>query len=1257
MKKVVLLFLFYTICLEAFSVTVTQKSWRWRNDDGSETSATLKADQNETAKVTSKDEVVRLRLEFSIYPDMGGMTDPKNSGELAYSTSPEGIFTPINSDSETENHFIYTASTHFVHGEATTQQMSPSSGEVFTSGKMFNGSGGAITFGVPDSESSRSVEHEWAIKPTEHAVYGTTYYFKLLPSATESFNYTEPLPSLTLEKAEITVTSIKRKDPTNSVTNNSIVTFEITMSEEVTGLSKANLEVTTTGITGAVISDFSGNGTTWEAEIETGEGDGTIRLDMTDIAGVSSVTTDGESGEGIPGESIPGEGTTIPFGVTSSSFPFTSGEVYTIDKTDPTVTISSTEANPTKANPIPVKIDFSEDVTGFDISDIVVDGGSKANFQGSGKAYTFDLTPTSDGGITVDIEEEIASDEAGNGNKSATQFSIEYSSTLGITVTSINRKEPAVALTNASTVTFEITLSAAVTGLTASNLVLSTAGVSGTSITDVTGSGTTWAATVNTGSGDGTIRLDMVNLSGATVEAPPVIEIPLPPFPFPDSFPYPYPLDVPASSFPYTSGEVYTIDKTDPTVTISSTEANPTKANPIPVKVDFSEDVTGFDISDIVVSGGSKANFQGSGKAYTFDLTPTSDGGITVDIEEEIASDEAGNGNKSATQFSIEYSSTLGITVTSINRKEPAVALTNASTVTFEITLSAAVTGLTASNLVLSTAGVSGTSITDVTGSGTTWAATVNTGSGDGTIRLDMVNLSGATAELPVIVVPIDPTPFPFEVPASSFPFTSGEVYTIDKTAPTVIISSEKTSPTTSNLIPVVIAFSEDITGFDINDITVSGGTKSNFSGSGKNYTFDITSSSIGTITVDVAAEVVQDEATNTNNAATQFSIVYNPVIPTVPSVTISSIKSSPTNSNAIPVEITFSENVSGFSIGDIIVNGGAKENFSGSGKIYFVDITPTADGIITVDIPAEVAEGVTNFNTAADQFSITYDGTRPTVTISSTVFGPTESNPIPVKINFSENVTGFDINDITVTGATKSNFAGDGSAYTMNVIPTISGTITVKVAANNAYDVAGNLNIESNQFTIIYSNCMQVIAGEIEGDQTIQIGEGATELISIEAASGGDNNLSYQWEFSVDGVFYSQISGATKASYAPGALSQTTSFRRMAISAGGCGTALSNVITITVVPAELIKGDIPNALFFNGDVGNNTWGISHLGIQKSVRIRVVDNTGRVLFQTNDPNKEWNGMYNGNKVAEDTYHFIIDDLGGKKVEGSIRVYY
>ena len=1028
MKKVVLLFLFYTICLEAFSVTVTQKSWRWRNDDGSETSATLKADQNETAKVTSKDEVVRLRLEFSIYPDMGGMTDPKNSGELAYSTSPEGIFTPINSDSETENHFIYTASTHFVHGEATTQQMSPSSGEVFTSGKMFNGSGGAITFGVPDSESSRSVEHEWAIKPTEHAVYGTTYYFKLLPSATESFNYTEPLPSLTLEKAEITVTSIKRKDPTNSVTNNSIVTFEITMSEEVTGLSKANLEVTTTGITGAVISDFSGNGTTWEAEIETGEGDGTIRLDMTDIAGVSSVTTDGESGEGIPGESIPGEGTTIPFGVTSSSFPFTSGEVYTIDKTDPTVTISSTEANPTKANPIPVKIDFSEDVTGFDISDIVVDGGSKANFQGSGKAYTFDLTPTSDGGITVDIEEEIASDEAGNGNKSATQFSIEYSSTLGITVTSINRKEPAVALTNASTVTFEITLSAAVTGLTASNLVLSTAGVSGTSITDVTGSGTTWAATVNTGSGDGTIRLDMVNLSGAT-------------------------------------------------------------------------------------------------------------------------------------------------------------------------------------------------------------------------------------AELPVIVVPIDPTPFPFEVPASSFPFTSGEVYTIDKTAPTVIISSEKTSPTTSNLIPVVIAFSEDITGFDINDITVSGGTKSNFSGSGKNYTFDITSSSIGTITVDVAAEVVQDEATNTNNAATQFSIVYNPVIPTVPSVTISSIKSSPTNSNAIPVEITFSENVSGFSIGDIIVNGGAKENFSGSGKIYFVDITPTADGIITVDIPAEVAEGVTNFNTAADQFSITYDGTRPTVTISSTVFGPTESNPIPVKINFSENVTGFDINDITVTGATKSNFAGDGSAYTMNVIPTISGTITVKVAANNAYDVAGNLNIESNQFTIIYSNCMQVIAGEIEGDQTIQIGEGATELISIEAASGGDNNLSYQWEFSVDGVFYSQISGATKASYAPGALSQTTSFRRMAISAGGCGTALSNVITITVVPAELIKGDIPNALFFNGDVGNNTWGISHLGIQKSVRIRVVDNTGRVLFQTNDPNKEWNGMYNGNKVAEDTYHFIIDDLGGKKVEGSIRVYY
>lgn len=103
-------------------------------------------------------------------------------------------------------------------------------------------------------------------------------------------------------------------------------------------------------------------------------------------------------------------------------------------------------------------------------------------------------------------------------------------------------------------------------------------------------------------------------------------------------------------------------DNTAPSVTISSTKSDPTNANPIPVKVEFSEDVTGFIASDITINYGTVSNFSGSGKIYTFDLTPTTvpgtnraDGVKTVNIAANVAQDAAGNGNTAATEFAITF--------------------------------------------------------------------------------------------------------------------------------------------------------------------------------------------------------------------------------------------------------------------------------------------------------------------------------------------------------------------------------------------------------------------------------------------------------------------------------------------------------------------------------------------------------------------------------------------------------------------------
>ena len=77
-------------------------------------------------------------------------------------------------------------------------------------------------------------------------------------------------------------------------------------------------------------------------------------------------------------------------------------------------------------------------------------------------------------------------------------------------VSSIVRSDPDP--TNANSVDFTVTFSKSVTGVNATDFALTTTGnVSGASITSVTGSGTTYIIAANTGSGTGTIRLDVID--------------------------------------------------------------------------------------------------------------------------------------------------------------------------------------------------------------------------------------------------------------------------------------------------------------------------------------------------------------------------------------------------------------------------------------------------------------------------------------------------------------------------------------------------------------------------------------------------------------------------------------------------------------------------------------------------------------------------------------------------------------------------
>ncbi|MEE9167618.1 MAG: Ig-like domain-containing protein [Candidatus Neomarinimicrobiota bacterium] len=188
------------------------------------------------------------------------------------------------------------------------------------------------------------------------------------------------------------------------------------------------------------------------------------------------------------------------------------------------------------------------------------------------------------------------------------------------------------------------------------------------------------------------------------------------------------------------------------------------------------------------------------------------------------------------------------------------------------------------------------------------------------------------------------------------------------------------------------------------------------------------------------------------------------------PTLSISSSASSPTNTSPIPITVTFSESVTGFVASDVTIGNGTPSNFAGSGATYTFDVSPSADGTVTIDIAANVAQDAAgNGNTVATQFSITYDGTSPTVSLSSSVSSPTNTSPVPITVTFSENVTGFVASDVTIGNGTPSNFAGSGTTYTFDVSPSTDGTVTVDIAADVAQDAAGNGNTAATQLSIIY--------------------------------------------------------------------------------------------------------------------------------------------------------------------------------------------
>lgn len=205
--------------------------------------------------------------------------------------------------------------------------------------------------------------------------------------------------------------------------------------------------------------------------------------------------------------------------------------------------------------------------------------------------------------------------------------------------------------TDAQEATFLVTFSEPVMGVDPTNFQASGEGLwqPAPVAADPVGDGTTWRITVDTGLGDGTLYLRLID--DDTITDTWHLRFASEPFP-----PAPLPLDgygIADGSF---AGEIgIAIDKPAPTVLLETTEDDPTGLPLIPVTATFEHDVLGFTVEDVQVFNATIANFTGAGADYSFELVPQANGLIIAFVPADAAMDLGGLGNAPSNEFQITY--------------------------------------------------------------------------------------------------------------------------------------------------------------------------------------------------------------------------------------------------------------------------------------------------------------------------------------------------------------------------------------------------------------------------------------------------------------------------------------------------------------------------------------------------------------------------------------------------------------------------
>jgi len=263
------------------------------------------------------------------------------------------------------------------------------------------------------------------------------------------------------------------------------INFTVTFSEAATGFTNSDVSFTGSTVGGTLAAAVTGTGPAYNVAVTGMTGNGGVSINIP--AGSATTTT-----KGLP-------------------FPASNTATVVFDTARPSVVVTAAvgQATPAVMPPITFTVTFSEAVTGFIASDVVItgtSGGTKAvSLSGSGAVYNAEVTGMTTGGTVIaTVPVNAATDAAGNLSTVSNSMSITWTPDTTAPTVTINKGASQSDPTSASPILFDIVFSEVVTGFINTDVTVVFSG-GGTPAVSISGTGPTYTASVTGMTADGNV--------------------------------------------------------------------------------------------------------------------------------------------------------------------------------------------------------------------------------------------------------------------------------------------------------------------------------------------------------------------------------------------------------------------------------------------------------------------------------------------------------------------------------------------------------------------------------------------------------------------------------------------------------------------------------------------------------------------------------------------------------------------------------